>query len=45
MSTHYICFCGEIRKIIMWIPLLFGDTSPCVDICPDKNNSKIIMIE
>ena len=24
MSTHNICFCGEIRKILMWIPHLSG---------------------
>ena len=24
MSTHNICFCGEIRKIIIWIPPLIG---------------------
>ena len=21
MSTHNICFCGEIRVIVMWVPL------------------------
>ena len=24
MSTHNICFCGEIRKIMFWILLLSG---------------------
>ena len=24
MSTQYICFCGEIRKINMWLLLLSG---------------------
>ena len=24
MSTHNICFCGETRKIFIWIPLLSG---------------------
>ena len=23
MSTHNICFCGEIRKILTWYPLIF----------------------
>ena len=29
MSTHNICFCGEIRKNIMWISLLSGVMSTC----------------
>ena len=24
MSTHNICFHGEIKKILMWVPLLSG---------------------
>ena len=24
MSTHHICFCGEIIKILSGYPLLFG---------------------
>ena len=42
MSTHNICFCGEIRKIFIWYPLLsrplllscvdaWAQTSLCID--------------
>ena len=32
MSTHYIPFRGEIRKIFIWVPLFFGATAVCVEV-------------
>ena len=29
VSTYNICFHGEIRKIFIWIPLLFGAMNSC----------------
>ena len=36
MKTHKICFCGEIRKIFIWLLLLPGPMHTTFTIAPDK---------
>ena len=45
MSTHNICFCGEIRKILCGYPLLSVAMAPSKDFFQPKSVEIVLIVE